>query len=199
VPQPAQWHPEIDTGIHTLMVLDQAVTLSADLRVRFAALVHDLGKATTPRAEWPSHRGHEERSVALIEALTERLRLPGDYRELALIVARHHGIVHRAFELKPKTLLEFMERTDAFRRPERFSQALLACEADARGRTGMESNPYPQRAFVSAARDVAAAVKPSAEDVAAHKGAKIAEAIHGRRIHALAEFRDAFAAAVPRA
>ena len=180
VPQPAQWHPEIDTGIHTLMVLDQAAALSADTRVRFAALVHDLGKALTPSAQWPSHRGHEERSVALIEALADRLRLPSDYRELALIVARHHGIVHRAFELKPKTLLDFMERTDAFRRPERFSQALLACEADARGRTGLESNPYPQRGLVSAAREIAAAVKPSAEDVAAHKGAKIAEAIHAR-------------------
>jgi len=179
------------------MVLDQAVALSADTRVRFAALVHDLGKAATPSAEWPSHRGHEERSVALIEALTERLRLPGDYRELALIVARYHGIVHRAFELKPKTLLEFMERTDAFRRPERFSQALLTCEADARGRTGMESNPYPQRGFVSAARDVAAAVKPSAEDLAALEGAKIAETIHARRIRAITKFREAFAA--PRA
>jgi tRNA nucleotidyltransferase (CCA-adding enzyme) len=195
VPQPARWHPEIDTGVHTLMVLDQAVALSADTRVRFAALVHDLGKATTPRSEWPSHRGHEERSMALIDALADRLRLPGDYRELALIVARHHGIVHRAFELKPKTLLDFMERTDAFRRPERFSQALLACEADARGRTGMESNPYPQRGFVSAAREIAAAVKPSAEEVAAHKGAAIAEAIHARRIRALAEFRDASTAA----
>jgi tRNA nucleotidyltransferase (CCA-adding enzyme) len=198
VPQPAQWHPEIDTGIHTLMVLDQAVALSADTRVRFAALVHDLGKAATPSAEWPSHRGHEERSVALIEALADRLRLPSDYRELALIVARHHGIVHRALELKPKTLLEFMERTDAFRRPERFSQALLACEADARGRTGLESNPYPQRGFVSAARDVAAAVKPSAEDVAAHKGAKIAEVLHARRHRALTEFRDALTASARR-
>src|SRR6202051_415397 len=195
VPQPAQWHPEIDTGVHTLMVLDQAALLSPDPKVRFAALVHDLGKGTTPREEWPSHRGHEERSVALIEALADRLRLPGDYRELALIVARDHGIVHRAFELKPKTLLDFMERTDAFRRPERFSQALLACEADARGRTGLESNPYPQRGFVSAARDVAAAVKPSAEDISAHKGAKIAEALHAHRIRALTEFRDAFAAA----
>jgi tRNA nucleotidyltransferase (CCA-adding enzyme) len=136
--------------------------------------------------------------MALIEALADRLRLPGDYRELALIVARYHGIVHRALELKPKTLLEFMERTDAFRRPERFSQALLACEADARGRSGMEMNAYPQRGFVSAARDVAAAVKPSAEDVAAHRGAKIAEALHAHRVRALTEFRDAFAAA-PRA
>src|SRR5580700_7448907 len=130
VPQPAQWHPEIDTGLHTLLVLDQAALLSSDTKVRFAALVHDLGKATTPQDEWPSHRGHEERSVSLIEALANRLRLPGEYRDLAVIVARYHGIVHRAFELKPTTILEFLERADAFRRPERFAQALLACEAD---------------------------------------------------------------------
>src|ERR1700723_1620419 len=122
VPQPAQWHPEIDTGVHTLMVLDQAALLSPESKVRFAALVHDLGKGTTPREEWPSHRGHEERSVSLIEALAERLRLPGDYRELSVIVARYHGNVHRAAELKPSPILEFFERADAFRRPERFAQ-----------------------------------------------------------------------------
>jgi tRNA nucleotidyltransferase (CCA-adding enzyme) len=187
VPQPPQWHPEIDTGIHTLMVLDQAAALSGDTRLRFAALVHDLGKAATPPSEWPSHRGHEERSVALIEALCARLRIPSDYRELGLIVARYHGIVHRAFELRPKTLLEFMERADAFRRPERFGLALLACEADARGRTGMESNPYPQRGYVTAARDAAAAIKPSAEDIATHGGAKIAERLHQRRVQAISE------------
>jgi tRNA nucleotidyltransferase (CCA-adding enzyme) len=194
VPQPAQWHPEIDTGIHTLMVLDQAVALSEDPTVRFAALVHDLGKAETPPAQWPGHRGHEERSVALIEGLAARLRLPSDYRELALIVARYHGIVHRAFELRPKTLLEFMERADAFRRPERFARALLACEADSRGRTGLEANPYPQRGYVLAARDAAAGIKPSADDIAAHRGTKIAEAIHERRIRVISELREKSAA-----
>jgi tRNA nucleotidyltransferase (CCA-adding enzyme) len=158
--------------------------------VRFAALVHDLGKGVTPCSEWPSHRGHEERSVALIEALCARLRLPSDYRELAVLVARYHGLVHRAFELRPKTLLQFMERADAFRRPERFAQVLLACEADARGRTGMENNPYPQRGYVGAARDAAAAIKPSADDIAAHSGAKIAERLHERRVHAIAELAD---------
>jgi tRNA nucleotidyltransferase (CCA-adding enzyme) len=188
VPQPAQWHPEIDTGLHTLMVLDQAALLSTEPTVRFAALVHDLGKGTTPREEWPSHRGHEERSVSLIEALAQRLRLPGDYRDLAIIVARYHGIVHRAFELKPSTILEFMERADAFRRPERFAQALLACEADSRGRTGLEEVPYPQRGYLSRARDAAAAVKPSPEDVAACTGPEIAERLHRRRTQAIAEF-----------
>ena len=189
VPQPAKWHPEIDTGVHTLMVLDQAAALSPEPTVRFAALVHDLGKGTTPRAEWPSHRGHEERSVSLIESLADRLRLPGEYRDLSVIVARYHGIVHRAFELLPKTILEFLERADAFRRPKRFAQALLACEADSRGRTGLENAPYPQREYLQAARDAAAAIKPSAEDIAAHDGAKIAQHLRRRRLHAITDLR----------
>jgi tRNA nucleotidyltransferase (CCA-adding enzyme) len=190
VPQPAQWHPEIDTGLHTLMVLDQAVLLSEETKVRFAALVHDLGKGTTPPAEWPSHRGHEERSVALIESLADRMRLSGEYRDLSIIVARYHGIVHRAFELRPNTVLDFIERADALRRPERFAQALLACEADSRGRTGLESVPYPQREYLLAARDAAAAVKPSAQDIAGESGAKIAERLHERRVQAIAELRE---------
>jgi tRNA nucleotidyltransferase (CCA-adding enzyme) len=189
VPQPPQWHPEIDTGIHTLMVLDQAAALSTDSKVRFAALVHDLGKGATPRAEWPRHHGHEERSVSLIEALADRLRLPAEYRDLGIIVARYHGIVHRAFELRPKTILEFIERSDAFRRPERFACALLACEADARGRAGLENVPYPQRQYLQQARDAAAAIKPSAEDIAAG-GAKIAQRLHERRAQVIAQLRQ---------
>jgi tRNA nucleotidyltransferase (CCA-adding enzyme) len=186
VPQPEKWHPEIDTGVHTFMVLDQAVRLSTDVRVRFAALVHDLGKAATPQAEWPGHKGHEERSVALIEALSERLRLPGEYRDLSVIVARYHGNVHRAFELRPKTILGILEKTDAFRRPERFAQALLACEADSRGRLGLENIPYPQREYLQAARDAAAAIKPSPQDIAEHAGPQIAERLHARRLEAIA-------------
>jgi tRNA nucleotidyltransferase (CCA-adding enzyme) len=197
VPQPAEWHPEIDTGLHTLMVLDQAARLSDDPKVRFAALVHDLGKGTTPQSEWPSHRGHEERSAALIEALAVRLRIPSDYRELALIVARYHGNVHRAFELRPKTILEFMERADAFRRPERFAQALLACEADSRGRTGLENEPYPQRAYLLAAHDAAAAVKPAPADIATNSGPKIAEGLHRSRARAIAAVRERFAVNPP--
>jgi tRNA nucleotidyltransferase (CCA-adding enzyme) len=189
IPQPARWHPEIDTGVHTLMVLDQASALSGDPRVRFAALVHDLGKARTPPSEWPGHRGHEERSVALIEALAARLRVPGDYRDLAVIVARYHGIVHRAFELRPKTALEFMERSDAFRRADRFDRALLACEADSRGRAGLENGAYPQREYLLAARDAAAAIKPSPEDIAGRSGAAIAESVSRRRLDAVAAVR----------
>jgi tRNA nucleotidyltransferase (CCA-adding enzyme) len=199
VPQPAEWHPEIDTGVHTLMVLDQAAALSDDSKVRFAALVHDLGKGTTTPAEWPSHRGHEERSVKLIEALAARLRVPSDHRELALIVARYHGIVHRAFELKPKTILDFMERADAFRRPERFAEALLACEADSRGRTGLENRPYPQRRYLLAAAAAAAAIKPTHEEIAQNAGPKIAEHLHRRRLYAIEAVRKEFEADRPSA
>jgi tRNA nucleotidyltransferase (CCA-adding enzyme) len=197
VPQPVKWHPEIDTGVHTLMVLDQAALLSSESKVRFAALVHDLGKATTPREDWPSHHGHEERSVSLIEALAQRLRLPGDYRDLCIIVARYHGIVHRAFELRPKTILEFMENADAFRRPERFAQALLACEADSRGRAGLENAAYPQRGYLLAAREAAAAVKPSPADVAGHAGAEIAKILHQRRVQAIVGLRERYDAGGP--
>jgi tRNA nucleotidyltransferase (CCA-adding enzyme) len=192
VPQPARWHPEIDTGVHTLMVLDQAVRLSGEIPIRFAALVHDLGKAATPPSEWPAHHGHEQRSVALIEALAARLKVPGECRDLAVIVARHHGNVHRAFELKPKTVLEMLERADALRRPERFAAALLACEADARGRLGLESEPYPQREYLLAAQSAASAVKPTAEELAAGLGASIAERLRHRRLEAITEVRTQF-------
>ncbi len=194
VPQPAEWHPEIDTGIHTLMVLEQATQLSGDPKVRFAALVHDLGKAQTPRAGWPRHHGHEQRSIALIETLAARLRIPTEFRDLALIVARFHGIVHRAFELRPETVLDFFEKTDAFRRPQRFADALLACEADSRGRSGYETRAYPQRAYLAQARDAAAAVKPTADDLAARSGAEIAGLLRRQRCIAIDAMRPRSAA-----
>jgi len=194
VPQPGEWHPEIDTGVHTLMVLEQAGRLSADPKVRFAALVHDLGKALTPRSDWPKHHGHEERSVNLIEKLCARLRPPAEYRDLAVIVARYHGIVHRAFELTPKTMVDFMERADAFRRPQRFANALLACEADARGRTGFEQRPYPQRLYITAARAAAAGVRPTAADIAAADGERIAARMHERRIEVVAAVQSSHSA-----
>lgn len=194
VPQPPKWHPEIDSGVHTLMVLDQAVRLSSDVRVRFAALVHDLGKASTPPEEWPSHHGHEQRSVALIETLCARLRIPAEFRDLALIVARFHGIVHRALELRPGTILDFFERADAFRRGERFADALLACEADARGRTGFEERLYSQRAYLQGARDAAAAAKPLPDDMAGLKGAQIAALIQTQRERAITRHRGQWAA-----
>ncbi|MDA1107789.1 MAG: multifunctional CCA addition/repair protein [Proteobacteria bacterium] len=144
VPQPEKHHPEIDTGLHTMMVLEQAARLSADPCVRFAALMHDLGKGTTPQEQWPQHIGHEARSVELVRNICTRFRIPNDYRDLAVLAARYHGDCHRAAELRPDTLLEKLEGLDAFRRPERFEQFLLACEADSRGRTGYEDRPYPQ-------------------------------------------------------
>jgi tRNA nucleotidyltransferase (CCA-adding enzyme) len=195
VPQPAEWHPEIDTGVHTLMVLDQAARLSPDTAVRFAALVHDLGKGTTPPAQWPRHQGHEQRSVALIERLAARLRIPTGHRDLAVIVARYHGNAHRAFELRPQTVLEFLEKADAFRRPERYAQVLIACEADARGRTGFEERPYPQREYLQAARDAAAAVKLTAADVTQRDGTQIGAQLRALRQQAIAAVRERFPAA----
>jgi tRNA nucleotidyltransferase (CCA-adding enzyme) len=192
VPQPPGPHPEIDTGLHTLMVLEQATQLSAEPAVRFAALVHDLGKAATPPQYWPRHHGHEERSVALIESLAARLRVPAGYRDLAVIVARYHGNVHRAFELRPQTVLEILEKADALRRPDRFAQALIACEADARGRTGFEECAYPQREYLGAARDAAAAVRPSAADIAIKDGAQIAAQLRQERQRAIAAVRERY-------
>ena len=162
VPQPPKWHPEVDTLVHVLQVLEVAASLTPDTTVRWAALVHDLGKGTTPPAEWPRHIGHEERGVALIQAMGARLRVPNEHRELAVLASRLHGRVHRAAELRPGTMLELLESADAFRRGERFERLLLACEADFRGRPGWEDRPYPQAEALRAARSAAAAVKARA-------------------------------------
>lgn len=144
VPQPEKHHPEIDTGVHTMMVLEQAAKLSNDPKVRFAALVHDLGKGTTPKNKWPKHIDHESRGVPLVEALCNRYKIPNDYRELGVIVAKYHLHYHRAEELRDVTFLKTLESLDAFRRPERFELFLLACEADSRGRTGFENSSFEQ-------------------------------------------------------
>lgn len=144
VPQPQHWHPEIDTGVHTLLVLESAARLSADPEVRFAALTHDLGKGISPAETLPSHRGHEARSVTLVDNLCQRYRIPARFRDLARLVARYHGQVHRAAELRPSTLLDLLEATDALRRPQRFEQFLTACQADFLGRAGFAGRAYPQ-------------------------------------------------------
>ncbi|MCU0836638.1 MAG: multifunctional CCA addition/repair protein [Chromatiaceae bacterium] len=158
IPQPAKWHPEIDTGVHTLMVVDMAARLSADPAVVFAALTHDLGKGTTPTEILPSHRGHEERSVGLIDQLCARLKAPARFRELAVITARYHGLIHKVDELRPGTLLDLIEGADGLRRPERFEQMLVACEADYRGRAGYAERDYPQgaqlRRLLAAVREI---------------------------------------------
>ena len=145
VPQPADHHPEVDTGVHLMMVLQTSARLQTSLPVRFACLCHDLGKGSTSPQEWPRHIGHEQRSVKLLRKLSERLRVPVDCRELADVVAAEHGNVHRSGELNAAAVLRLLERCDALRRPQRFAEALLACECDARGRLGLEQRPYPQR------------------------------------------------------
>jgi tRNA nucleotidyltransferase (CCA-adding enzyme) len=185
VPQPEKWHPEIDTGLHIELVLQAAADLSPEPRIRFAALMHDLGKGRTPRTKWPSHIGHEESGARLVQELSERLRVPVDYRELAVLAARWHGIAHRAEELRPRTILDLLESCDAFRRPERFRELLLAFEADSRGRGGLRHRPYPQAAILREAQQKAAAVALSDEDRAGLPGEKIGELLHRRRLAAI--------------
>jgi tRNA nucleotidyltransferase (CCA-adding enzyme) len=186
VPQPEKWHPEVDSGLHTMQVLEVAAGLSPDTTVRFAALVHDVGKGLTPRSEWPRHIGHEEAGAQLIERLAARLRIPTEHRELAVMVARHHARVHRVAEQRPGTLLELLEITDAFRRKERFERFLLACEADARGRgPELRARPYPQAAQLRAALTAAASVKLDPAMLARDRGPVIAERVRAARIEAI--------------
>jgi len=191
IPQPAKWHPEIDCGVHTLMVVLQSAKLSDELAVRFAALVHDLGKATTPTDMLPKHIGHEKRSVNIIRKLCKRVPVPAAARDLALVVAQYHAHCHRALELKPATLLKVIEACDAFRRPERFAQFLLACEADARGRTGFEETSYPQADWFRGAYTAAASV--SAKDLVAAglTGAEIGKGMTAARLRAIADYKSA--------
>ena len=187
IPQPAKWHPEIDTGVHTLMVLEQAAKLSRDTVVRFAALTHDLGKAHTPKEKLPSHPGHEVASVKLLEELCARMRVPNEFRECATGVARHHGVAHRALELRHTTILDLFDHLDAYRRPARFEQFLLACEADIRGRTGLEDRPYPQADYLRRAFAIASQVKLDAEVMSKLQGPQIRERLREVRANALRE------------
>jgi tRNA nucleotidyltransferase (CCA-adding enzyme) len=190
VPQPPRHHPEVDTGAHLLLALEQAARLSPDPAVRFAVLVHDLGKGETPREEWPGHHGHEERGAALVGELARRYPVPNAYRELGELAARYHGHCHRALELRPATVLKLLEATDALRRPERLEALLAACEADARGRTGLEDRPYPQADYLRRARAAAAAV--SGAEIAARglTGKAVGEALRRERIRAIAGVRS---------
>lgn len=185
VPQPTQYHPEIDCGVHTMMVLDCAAQLSSDPEVRFAALCHDLGKGSTPRERWPSHHGHEERGVKLLRSLCQRLRTPKAYRELALLVARYHTHCHRVTELRPKTLLKTLEALDAFRRPARLAQFLLCCEADSRGRTGFEDAAYPQAKRFQLAHQAATTIDIRSLVAQGHRGKALANEIHAARLRAI--------------
>ena len=191
VPQPVQWHPEVDTGLHVMMVLDEAEKLSADLEVRFAALVHDLGKGTTRNYSLPSHPGHERRGVKLIRRLAGRLPVPNACRDLGILVSEYHTHCHRAFELRAATILKLLEATDAFRRPRRFEQFLVACEADARGRKGLEHRNYTQTDLLRGALAAAAAVDAAAI-ARGYEGRAIGEAIRRERLAAVETFRAGF-------
>ena len=190
VPQPARWHPEIDTGVHMLLVMQAAATLTDSPRIRFAALMHDLGKGETPPELWPRHVGHEERSARLVRQLSDRLRVPTDFRHLAELTARWHGLVHRALELRPKTVLQLLEHCDALRRPERFREFLVACEADFRGRTGWEKKSYPEAQLLSAALDAALEVALTKEERHGLSGEAIGEAVRRKRLNAVGAALD---------
>jgi tRNA nucleotidyltransferase (CCA-adding enzyme) len=185
VPQPPRHHPEVDTGIHALLAVDAAAVLTPESAVRFAALVHDLGKGLTPREAWPRHIGHEARSVELIAEMCQRLRAPHEFRDLAVLAARYHTLCHQGPSLRASTLFKLLEGTDALRRPTRFLQLLLACEADFRGRTGNESHPYPQRQLLSDARAAACGVDVRPLLSAGLSGERLAAALRLERIAAI--------------
>ena len=189
VPQRADYHPEIDSGIHTLMCVDAAARAGAPLPVRVSALLHDLGKALTPKSEWPSHKQHEQRGVPLVENVCVRLRVPAECRDLALVHTREHLRVHLARELRPETLLELLEKLGAFRQGPRFAQVLLACEADAHGRTGFEDCEYPQTDYLRAAAKVAATIQASDVMGEGFTGPEIGRRLAQRRVQALADWK----------
>lgn len=182
IPQPEKWHPEIDTGLHTLMVLTQATLLTQDKAVRFAALVHDLGKALSPKEHWPKHHGHGQKGLPVIKKLCERLRVPNEYRDLALLVSDLHQNVHQAFELRAETIVKVFDKADFWRKPDRLNQLLLACIADMRGRTGFEHQAYPQSDYLNACFLAANNVDIKAIIAAGFQGGQIKQALNLRRI-----------------
>lgn len=188
VPQPEKYHPEIDTGIHVMLCLEQAARLSSSLEVRFAALVHDLGKGMSPKEHWPHHYGHETQGLPLLEHMCSRLRVPNSFKALALQVMQYHTHCHRAFELRASIITDMLTALGAFKPVNKLPEFLLACEADARGRTGLENIAYPQAALLSGAARAAASVDTSAILNGELKGAHIGEAIRRLRIKAVAEF-----------
>ncbi|TQV87702.1 multifunctional CCA addition/repair protein [Aliikangiella coralliicola] len=183
IPNPAKWHPEIDTGIHTMMVLEQAAKLSEDSVTRYAALCHDLGKGNTPEEELPRHKGHEKRGIPLVEQMSRRLKTPVEYEQLAKIASEFHLHLHKFSELKPKTIVKVLEKTDAFRKPARFEQFLQVCEADFKGRTGFEDRDYPQSSMMKRALEICQSIKPQTLIAKGFSGKKLGEAIHEERVN----------------
>ncbi|BDH44534.1 multifunctional CCA protein [Salmonella enterica subsp. enterica serovar Choleraesuis] len=190
VPAPAKWHPEIDTGVHTLMTLAMAARLSPELDVRFSALTHDLGKALTPPELWPRHHGHGPRGVKCVAQMCTRLRIPNEVRDLARLVAEFHDLVHTINVLQPKTLVKLFDAVDAWRKPQRIEQIALTSEADARGRTGFEEKDYPQGRLLREAWDAARQVAAKEVVEAGFTGAAIRNELTKRRIAAVAAWKE---------
>jgi tRNA nucleotidyltransferase (CCA-adding enzyme) len=190
IPNPEQWHPEIDTGIHTMMVLQQSCLLSKDTVTRYAALCHDLGKGVTPKDMWPSHRGHEKLGVPIIDKLSKRLKVPVKYNQLAKIVSEFHLHLHRVEDLTPKTIVKVLERTDSFKKKDRFEQFLLACEADFRGRTGFETKSYPQADIMRKAQAVCETISVKEIIAEGYHGKQVGEEIHRQRVSRVKHMND---------
>ena len=191
VPQPEKYHPEIDTGLHCMLCLEQAAQLSTSPEVRFAALVHDLGKGITPKDIWPHHYGHEENGLHVLEKLCARLRVPNSFKTLAMHVMQYHTHCHKAFELRASTLTDVLAMLGAFKTKNTLPEFLLACEADAKGRTGFEHVTYPQAEMIKLAAKSAASIDTSAILNSELQGEKIGEAIRRLRIKAVAEVINA--------
>lgn len=190
VPAPKRWHPEIDTGIHTLMVVEQAALLSDSVAFRFACLVHDLGKALTPESEWPSHKGHGMKGLSVIKKFCKRLKVPNDCRDLALLVSEHHTNIHSAFELRASTMVGIMDKCDAWRKPERFQQMLQCCVADSKGRTGFELLPYPTADYMWQAFQQALKVDIQGIIKAGFQGVEIRHKLNEQRIQQVQAFKE---------
>ena len=189
VPAPKRWHPEIDTGVHTLMVVQQACLLSDSVAFRFACLVHDLGKALTPEKRWPSHKGHGEKGLAVIKQLCKRLKIPNECRDLALLVSEHHTNIHSAFELEPSAMVNIMDKCDAWRKPQRFQQMLQCCVADSKGRTGFELLPYPTADYMWQAFQYALQVDIQAIIKQGHQGVEIKNKLNEQRIEQVKNYK----------
>lgn len=190
VPAPAKWHPEIDTGVHTLMTLAIAAQLSDDVAVRFATLFHDVGKALTPPEKWPSHHGHGLAGVPLVAGVCQRLRVPNAIRDLALLVTEFHDVVHTISRQPAEALVALFDRLDAWRKPQRIEQIALTSEADARGRTGFENNAYPQGDYLRQAYDIVLNVSTKEVVAAGYKGAEVREELTRRRVTALGRWQE---------
>jgi tRNA nucleotidyltransferase (CCA-adding enzyme) len=189
VPQPEKWHPEIDTGIHTLMVLEQTSLLSDNKAVRFAALVHDLGKALTPKQDWPKHYGHGQKGLPVIKKLCERIRVPNEYRDLALLVSDQHQNIHNAFELRAETIVKLFDKGDFWRKPQRLTELLLCCHGDLRGRTGFEQAPYPQAEYLLHCYELASNVDVQSIIAAGYQGSQIKSQLQLNRAETINNYK----------